>query len=252
MRHDRGVSSPTESGRFRRHPARLLIALGLIVTVIGSALPWIAWTEFTGVSFSLSGFDRMANGWFLILGAAALTWLVMNSTAVEARLAVVRAAPFGIAVYLAGAVNWSYSDVIYVFDEKTSEGAAVSIQPGMWVAFAGAGLCIVGALWLTALDIRRRGAWIHRDDVVRAWRPTVVAPALGLVVGAVAGFFLTVWLAAKLFPSPSASYLYLFLALFGVFLGAVTGRRVGEFIGQALAGPQTAAPPLTGARSRRP
>lgn len=222
---------------FRRHPARLLVVVGLAMTIVGSLLPWIAGAEFTGRPFALSGLDRTANGAFLILGAAALTWLVMNATAAEARLGIVRALPLLVAVFLVGAVNWSYYDARFILDEAISEGSTVSLEPGIWIAFSGALLCALGAVWLTVLDLRRRGGWFARADLARLLRPAAVAPALGLIVGALAGFVVTIWVAVRLFPSPAASFFYLVLGLTGLFLGGTAGRWLGDLLGRMASPP---------------
>jgi hypothetical protein len=216
---------------FRRHPARLLVVIGLIGAVIGSVLPWIQGTDFMDRTFGYNGLTRTSDGWFLIFGGIGLALLVMNRAVTESRMGVLRAAPFLVAVFITAAIDWAYSDARTLVREAEIEGGTASIVAGFWVATGGAGLCVLGALWLTALDLRRRGGWATREEVARAFRPVNVLPALGLVGGAIIGMAGAVWVAARVLADATLAWMYFLMGVLGFVLGAGAGYRLGGWLG---------------------
>lgn len=226
--HDPVTSDHELGRRYRSHPARLLVVLGLVAIVVGSLRPWIEGADFMGRPFALSGLTRTSDGWFLILGAIGLTWLVMNRAAAEGTLAVVRAAPIGVAVYLVAAANWAYGDATMLAREAEVEGGAASIVTGFWVAMGGTGLCVVGATWLTVADLLRRGGWMTRAEIASALSPLNVLPALAVVIGSIGGMAASVWLAVALFPDSRLAWIYFLVAILGFVLGGGVGYRLGK------------------------
>jgi hypothetical protein len=215
---------------FRRHPARLATVIGLAAAVIGSLLPWVEGSEFTGRTFAYSGLTRTSDGWFLIFGAIGLTVLVMNRGAAESRMSVVRAMPFLVAVFLAAAIDWAYSDAQTLVREAQIEGGSASIVGGFWIATGGAAVSAVAALALTALDLRRRGGWTTRAEVASAFQAANVLPAVGLVAGSIIGMAGGVWAAATILADATLAWMYFLLGVLGFVLGAGVGYRLGGWV----------------------
>ncbi len=226
MTHDPRFDVPHD---FRRQPARVAVALGLVVTIIASLLPWIDGTNGAGHRVSLNGFVGPGDGGFLTVFGVAQGVVVLSRWTAEARAAVLRVMPALIGVVLILTCFTAQLDVGSEIRGIEFEGGHVAITAFFWAAVGGALLMAVAGFWLTTADRLRRGPWLRRAEIRAAVDRRVIVPALLGVVGALGGFVIVLSAGARTFESALVLILVV-VALIGAIVGGWLGYRIGGWL----------------------
>lgn len=138
-----------------RDPPRLLIAVGTVIAVLASPLPWLERVPDTPPR-TLSGWSGFFDGFLIAFVALVLTWLVLHSDAARARLPIMRWLP----VILGGVIVVLMVSAVRNMETQISnwaiEGATGEYQPWIFVCLSGAALVAVGAFWFGIRRVRDR------------------------------------------------------------------------------------------------
>lgn len=204
-----------------RDPLRLTSAVGAILLIVGSALPWA--TGLVGrLAVSHSALDGAADGAILmVLGIVQLV-LTRDRSMATATTTAVRYAPLGLGLVCLGiwglGVQAALIDIGHWIDDDGSGALAI----GAWIAGLGGAVLVAVAGTATSLLPRPNA------ETVRLGRPgreaiEPVAAAIGAVAGIVVGMLGVI----NIVPNPA-------FAGFGLMVAAAVGGLVGGFGGSYL------------------
>lgn len=214
---------------FRREPLRVAIAVGLFITAVSSALPWIEGTSGFGGPVAINGYTRSADGGFLVIFGLGLTVLAMSRWAAEASSAAMRLLPALLGVILVVLVMTAHLNVGSELRGIAFEGGEVSTTVFLWLATGGALVTAAGGIGLTLVDRLRHGPWFRAADVRSAVRRERVVPTLGAIGGAVLGFLGVLAAGARMLQSEFV-LAFVVAALIGAIVGGWLGYSVGRWI----------------------
>lgn len=204
--------------------------MGLVLLLVGSALPWMrVWLPYHG-SFDVSGFERAGDaGLLLELGAVALV-LTWSQAAWHSRITVIVAGPLILGLVCALLLRVANGDANIYLGSLTLQGGKGSILPAFWAANVGAAIAaIAGAthLW------RSRARLSFNIGLTRQ----AVAGAVGGFGGAIAGFIAGTTIAQLMTAGSIAAVSSSVVVVLG-FLLAIIGAWVGAIGAFRLAAPQ--------------
>lgn len=209
-----------------RDPVRAALIVGLVLLLIGSALPWMrVWLPHDGF-FEVSGFERAGDaGLLLELGAVALV-LTWSQSAWRSRITVIVAGPLILGLVCVLLLRVANGDANIYLGSLKLQGGRGSILPAFWVANIGAVVAsIAGAVRLW----RTRARLSFNIGLTRQ----AVAGAVGGVGGAVAGFIAGTTIAQLMTAGSIAAVsssvvvvLGFLLAIIGGWFGAVGAFRL--------------------------
>ncbi|MEO8468340.1 MAG: hypothetical protein ABI573_01585 [Chloroflexota bacterium] len=209
-----------------RDPVRAPLIVGLVLLLIGSALPWMrVWLPYNGF-FEVSGFERAGDAGLLLELAAVALILTWSQAAWHSRITVIVAGPFILALVCALLLRVANGDANIYLGSLKLQGGNGSILPAFWAANVGA----VVALIAGAIHVwRARARLSFNIGLTRQ----AVAGAVGGVGGAVAGFLMGTTIAQLLTVGSIAAVassvvvvLGFLLAIIGGWFGAVGAFRL--------------------------
>lgn len=214
---------------FRGQPPRVAVAVGLFVTFVGSAMPWVEGTSGFGGPVSMSGFVASGDGGFLVIFGLGLALVALTRGAAEARSAVVRLLPAALSVAIVLTVITAHQNAAIEIRGIEFEGGHVAVGLGLWIATAGALLMAAGGAWLTAASRLRGGRFFAPGELREALDRRNVVPIVGAVAGAFVGFGGVLAVGARSLGS-GLVLLFLVAALVGAIVGGWLGYRVGQWL----------------------
>jgi len=203
---------------------RASLIVGLVLLLVGSALPWMrVWLPYHGY-FDVSGFERAGDaGLLLELGAVALV-LTWSQAAWHSRITVIVAGPLILGLVCALLLRVANGDANIYLGSLTLQGGKGSILPAFWVANVGATVAtIAGAVHLW----RARARLSFNIGLTRQ----AVAGAVGGVGGAVAGFIAGTTIAQLMTAGSIAAVSSSVVVVLGFVLAIIGGwvSAVGAF-----------------------
>jgi hypothetical protein len=130
-----------------RQPARALIAVGSVMAILSSPLPWAARTEIAG-DVSKTGWQGTADGFLISVAAGVLCVIAFNRSAVEAKMQIIRRLPailgaIALLLWLSGLR--AMDGEIAIWRQEGYDGA---YQPWLFVCLAGVIMLAAGGIWL--------------------------------------------------------------------------------------------------------
>jgi hypothetical protein len=210
-------------------PIRLAFAIGAVIMFVGALLPWAeGMIGFLPVQFG--GFQGAADG--LILAALAIVALLFarSQDFLYAVDGMRRWAPMLLGLACVGLWLLGFQAAQMTIAGWVEDDGHGSMVIGYWIAGIGVGiLAIVGSY----ASLRyHEGQTSDPLGFVRRPRRTDAGPILAWI-GGIAGLFIGAIAALEIFPPISASAPMVFMAGFGMILGAYLGRTVGGAIGRS-------------------
>jgi hypothetical protein len=226
----RPVELPDEPSLLR-DPPRALVAIGSVVAIVASLLPWAARSQGPG-ALTRTGWTGFADGFLIAIIAVVLCVLSFNRSAVESKDPLIRRAPLILGP--AALVLWAngqraMGEEITYWRHQGYDGA---YQPWLFICLAGVVLFTLGGVWLglrrdaaAAADAGRREALVGQ---VRQYSAPAAVVAIQLVTAIVAAVAVgAVVLATQL--HPLAVVMPLILGTIGAgLMGANLGGRIGK------------------------
>ncbi|HEV8545709.1 MAG TPA: hypothetical protein VGQ64_05415 [Candidatus Limnocylindrales bacterium] len=163
---DKPVLLPEEPSLLRE-PPRALVAVGAIIAIVSSPLPWAARTEIAG-DVSKTGWQGTADGFLIAVVAVLLAVLAFNRSAVASRMRIIRRLPAILGV--TAVILWlsglrAMDGAIAIWRQQGYDGA---YQPMLFVCLVGALMLAAGGIWLgTRRDPRPVRGAVPGVDVVK-------------------------------------------------------------------------------------
>jgi hypothetical protein len=142
----RPVLIPTEPSLLRE-PARALVAVGSIIAIVSSPLPWAARTQIEG-DVSKTGWQGLADGFLIAVVAVVLCVITFNRSAVGSKMRIIRRLP---------AILGVTAGLLWLSGVRTMDGAIATwrlqgydgaYQPWLFVCLVGVVLLAAGGIWL--------------------------------------------------------------------------------------------------------
>ncbi len=142
----RPVTIPAEPSLLRE-PTRALIALGSIIAIVSSPLPWAARTQIEG-DVSKTGWQGLADGFLIAVVAILLCVITFNRSAVGSKMQIIRRLP---------AILGVTALLLWLSGVRTMDGAIATwrlqgydgaYQPWLFVCLVGVVLLAAGGIWL--------------------------------------------------------------------------------------------------------
>jgi hypothetical protein len=130
-----------------RQPARALVAVGAIVAIVSSPLPWAARTEIAG-DVSRTGWQGTADGFLVAVTAVLLSVLTFNRSAAESKMRLIQRLPAilgatAVVLWLSGLR--AMDGEIAIWRLQGYDGA---YQVWLFVCLAGVLLLAAGGIWI--------------------------------------------------------------------------------------------------------
>ena len=130
-----------------REPPRALIAIGAIIAIASSPLPWAARTHIAG-NESRTGWQGTADGFLIAVFAILLAVFAFNRSAVGSKMRIIRRLPAILGVTLV--ILWlsglrAMDGAIATWRQQGYDGA---YQPMLFVCLVGVLMLAAGGIWL--------------------------------------------------------------------------------------------------------
>jgi hypothetical protein len=142
----RAVTIPTERSLLRE-PARALVAVGSIIAIASSPLPWAARTQIEG-DVSKTGWQGLADGFLIAVVAIVLCVITFNRSAVASKMRIIHRLP---------AILGVTAGLLWLSGVRTMDGAIATWRlqgydgvytPWLLVCLVGVVLLAAGGIWL--------------------------------------------------------------------------------------------------------
>jgi len=142
----RPVTIPDEPSLLRE-PARALVAVGSIIAIVSSPLPWAARTQIAG-DVSKTGWQGLADGFLIAVVAIVLCVVTFNRSAVASKMRIIRLLP---------AILGVTALLLWLSGVRTMDGAIATWRlqgydgvytPWLFVCLVGVVLLAAGGIWL--------------------------------------------------------------------------------------------------------
>ena len=130
-----------------REPARALVAIGSLIAIISSPLPWAARTQIAG-DVSKTGWQGLADGFLIAVVAIVLCVVTFNRSAVASKARIIRRLP---------AILGVTALLLWLSGVRTMDGAIATWRlqgydgvytPWLFVCLVGVVLLAAGGIWL--------------------------------------------------------------------------------------------------------
>jgi hypothetical protein len=218
-------------------PARVVVGIGAVVTMLAGLMPWAEGTVPGRTGFepiTFSGLGGAGDGVMLILFAGGIAFLVLHRTPASSRVRLVHVIPYVLLVLAAASLLTGYraaTQGIVAWDNRGGQG---SISLGLYLAGIGIVVMGVGLAALLPGLVRWRRASDDPADVMSVSRRGIAETVVGLV-GILLGGAAGIQLAVSMTPVPLIGLIALG-AVFGGLLGAYAGSWVARSVADAVAG----------------
>jgi hypothetical protein len=226
----RPVELPDEPSLLR-DPPRALVAIGSLVAIVASLLPWASRSQGPG-DLIRTGWTGFADGFLIAIIAVVLCVFSFNRSAVESKDALIRRAPLILGP--AALVLWANGQ--RAMDEEITywrhQGYDGAYEPWLFVCLAGVVLFTLGGVWLGLRRDADAAAEAGRGEAlvgqVRQYSAPAAVVAFQLVTAIAAAVAVgAVILATQL--HPLAVVMPLILGTIGAgLIGANLGGRIGR------------------------
>jgi hypothetical protein len=212
-------------------PARIVVGLGAIVTMIAGLMPWAEGTVpgrsgFEPITFS--GLGGAGDGVMLILFAGGIAFLVLHRTPASSRVRLVHAIPYVLLVLAAASLLTGYRAAAQAIVAWENRGGQGSIALGLYLAVIGIVVMGIGLAALLPGLVRWRRASDDPADLMTVSKRGVAESMAGLA-GIFVGGAIGIQLAVSMTPVPLIGLIALG-AVFGGLLGAYAGSWVMRWI----------------------
>jgi hypothetical protein len=214
-----------------RDPPRPLVAVGSIVAIVASLLPWAARSRGPG-DLTRSGWTGFADGFLIAIIAVVLYVLTFNRSAVDSKDPLIKRAPLILGP--TALVLWANGQ--RAMDEEIAfwrhQGYDGAYQPWLFVCLAGVVLFTLGGVWLglrrDAADDEGRGEAMIGQ--VRQFGAPAVVVGFQLVTAILAAVAVGAMILATQL-HPLAVVMPLILGTIGAgLIGANLGGRIGRHL----------------------
>lgn len=217
-----------------RQPVRALVAVGSIVAIVSSVMPWAARTRIAG-DVTRNGWQGLADGFLIAVVAVVLCVLTFNRSAVDSRMQSIRRLPtiLGVTALLLWASGvQTMNGAIAIWRQQGYDG---EYRPWLFVCLVGVLMLAAGGIWLGTRRVPKpaddpgraagRAAGVAVARVSGATSASVAFEAVGAVAGAVAA---DVAIIAAGFDGFTIALPLILGTVFGALFGAWLGARIGE------------------------
>jgi hypothetical protein len=218
-------------------PARIVVGIGALVTILAGLMPWAEGTVpgtggFGPIAFS--GLGGAGDGVVLILLAGSTAFLVLHRTPATSRVRLVHLLPYLLVVLAASSLITGYraaQQAIVAWENRGGEGA---ISIGFYLAVVGVAIMAVGLAALLPGLIRWRRASDDPADLMAVSKRGIAESVAGMA-GILVGGALGIQLAVSLTRVPVIGLIALgavFGGLFGAYAGSWLARAIADEVGR--------------------
>ena len=205
-------------------PARIVVGVGALVTMVAGLMPWAEGTVPGRAGFepiTFSGLGGAGDGVMLILFAGGIAFLVLHRTPASSRVRLVHVIPYVLLVLATASLLTGYRAAMLAIVAWENRGGNGSMSLGFALAALGIVIMGVGLAALLPGLIRWRRASDDPADLMAVSKQGVAEAIAGLA-GILIGGALGIQLAVSLTPVPVIGLIALG-AVFGGLLGAYAG-----------------------------
>jgi len=205
-------------------PARVVVGVGALVTIIAGLMPWAEGTVPGRTGFEpifFSGLGGAGDGIVLILLAGGTAFLVLHQTPATSRVRLVHVIPYVLVGLAALSVATGYRAAQHDITAWENRGGEGSLSLGLYLASLGVVIMAAGLLALLPALVRWRRASDDPADLMAVSRRGV-AEFVGGLGGVLLGAGLGIQAAVSVTPVPVIGLIALG-AVFGGLLGAYGG-----------------------------
>ncbi len=232
-----------------RDPPRTLVAIGSIVAIVTSLLPWAARSRGPG-DLIRTGWTGFADGLLIAIIAVVLCVLTFNRSAVDSKDPLIRRAPLILGP--AALILWANGQ--RAMDEEIAywrhQGYDGAYQPWLFVCLAGVLLFTLGGFWLG----------MRRDAAGESWKGAAIAgqvrqlraPAIVVAFQLVTAIVAAVAVGAAILATQLHPLAVVMPLILGTVGAGLIGANVGGRIGRRLVGTTADPPPDRRSRYERP
>jgi hypothetical protein len=224
-------------------PARIVVGIGAIVTMIAGLMPWAEGTVPGRAGFepiTFSGLGGAGDGVMLILFAGGIAFLVLHRTPASSRVRLVHLIPYVLLVLAAASLLTGYRAATQAIVAWENRGGQGSIALGLYLAGVGIVVMGVGLGALLPGLIRWRRASDDPADLMAVSGRGIAETIAGLA-GIIVGGALGIQLAVSMTPVPLIGLIALG-AVFGGLLGAYGGSWIARSVADEVSRRRSGAP----------
>lgn len=234
---------------FLRDPPRAFVAVGSIVAIITSLLPWAARSQGPG-ALTRTGWTGFADGFLIAIIAVVLCVLTFNRSAVDSKDPLIKRAPLILGP--AALVLWANGQ--RAMDEEIAywrhQGYDGAYQPWLFVCLAGVLLFALGGVWL---GLRRDAAGeTGLGDAIAGQVKQLRAPAIVVAFQLVTAILAAVAVGAVILATQLHPLAVVMPLILGTIGAGLIGANLGGRIGRHLVSPTEDPPPDKRSRYQRP
>ena len=232
-----------------RDPPRMLVAIGSIVAIVTSLLPWAARSRGPG-DLTRTGWTGFADGFLIAIIAVVLCVLTFNRSAVDSKDPFIKRAPLVLGP--AALVLWANGQ--RAMDEEIAfwrhQGYDGAYQPWLFFCLAGVVLFSLGGGWL---GLRRdAAAKTGLSQAIAGQVKQLQAPAIVVGFQLVTAIVAAVAVGAVILATQLHPLAVVMPLILGTIGAGLLGANVGGRIGRRLVGTTEDPPPDTPSRYERP
>jgi hypothetical protein len=212
-------------------PARIVVGVGALVTMIAGLMPWAEGTVPGRAGFepiTFSGLGGAGDGVMLILFAGGIAFLVLHRTPASSRVRLVHVIPYVLLVLAAASLVTAYRAASQALIAWENRGGQGSISLGLYLAAVGIVVMGIGLAALLPGLIRWRRASDDPADLMAVSKRGIVESVAGMA-GILVGGALGIQLAVSMTPVPLIGLISLG-AVFGGLLGAYAGSWIARSV----------------------
>jgi hypothetical protein len=230
----RPIEFPPEPSLLR-DPPRALVAIGSIVAIVASLLPWAARSGGPG-DLTRSGWTGFADGFLVAVIAAVLFVLTFNRSAVDSKDPLIRRAPLvlGPAALLLWANGQRAMDEEIAFWQH--QGYDGAYQPWLFVCLAGVVLFTIGGISLGMRRDAKPTADVGRGEAIVGQVRQYGAPAIVVGVQLLTAIVAAVAVGAVVLATQLHPLAVVMPLILGTIAAGLIGANVGGRIGRRLVG----------------
>jgi hypothetical protein len=214
-------------------PARIVVGVGAVVTMLAGLMPWAEGTVPGRGGFepiTLSGLGGAGDGVMLILFAGGIAFLVLHRTPASSRVRLVHMIPYVLLVLAVASLLTGYRAAMLAIVAWENRGGQGSIALGLYLAAVGLVVMGVGLAALLPGLVRWRRASDDPADLMTVSKRGIVESIAGLA-GILVGGALGIQLAVSMTPLPLIGLIALgavFGGLFGAYAGSWIARSIAD------------------------
>jgi hypothetical protein len=226
LRWDPDLTKAEKGQSILRDPLRASLAAAGIALAIGSLRPWAEGTA-GGQPQEFGGFDGAGDGAILLFFAICLLLMVRDRGFLRARDGALRWTPMLVGIICLADWFVARQQVEMQIAQWVRPGGTGALAPGFYLAGLGALTAAVVGSFASLRGGEGRGGELV--SLLRRPRRSDI-PTLATTIGALAGLGLGAAVAIDIFPAAVVDAPLVFIAGFGVIVGARLGQTVGRWL----------------------